>query len=152
MQVLPNGTVYLESVRTYDNVTDGEMHKSIDFGESWMEVSLPPELDYSQIKAIDFLRSRMGYAWSFEDKIFKTSDGGVSWTKVSSLLGVDADLCFLNERVGFLIGNRKIFKTENAGTHWTLDYSSSEEFLEMGKTEANGLFVVGRNGSILRRK
>ena len=117
-----------------------------------MEVSLPPELDYSQIKAIDFLRSRMGYAWSFEDKIFKTSDGGVSWTKVSSLLGVDTDLCFLNERVGFLIGNRKIFKTENAGTHWTLDYSSSEEFLEMGKTEANGLFVVGRNGSILRRK
>jgi photosystem II stability/assembly factor-like uncharacterized protein len=101
MQVLPNGTVYLESVRTYDNVTDGEMHKSIDFGESWMEVSLPPELDYSQIKAIDFLRSRMGYAWSFEDKIFKTSDGGVSWTKVSSLLGVDTDLCFLNERVGF---------------------------------------------------
>jgi photosystem II stability/assembly factor-like uncharacterized protein len=79
LEVTDNNTVYLAGGRTYDLINEGELHKSLDNGETWEKMNLPDEIAHSQITAIDFLSNQTGYISTFENKIYKTIDGGENW-------------------------------------------------------------------------
>ena len=151
MEVLEQ-TIYLAGGITFDNVAYGEMHKSIDGGDTWQKINLPTEIRNSQITAINFLTSDIGYISTFENKIFKTIDGGNRWKKISKLtFGIVSDMDFENVNSGYLTSNNKIYRTNDGGVTWTIDFESNEEVFYIERTPNNTVFVTGRNGVILRK-
>jgi len=153
MEIADNQTLYLAGGRTYDNVTYGEMHKSIDGGETWQEINLPPEIDNWDITAMNSLTKDIIFVSTIEHKIFKTLDGGLSWEKISTLnFGSVSDIDFENENRGYLISYKKIYKTVDGGVNWTTDFESDEEMFDIERTPNNSVFVTGRNGLILKKK
>ena len=116
LEVIKNQTLYIAGGNTYDNITFGEMHKSDDLGETWIKLSLPNEIQQSEITSIDFLTHEIGFISTFENKIFKTLDGGNNWTKINEFqYGGIRDIVFENGNTGYLTTNNSIYKTTNGG-------------------------------------
>jgi photosystem II stability/assembly factor-like uncharacterized protein len=152
LEVVNDKTFFIAGGRTYDNVAYGEMHKSIDSGETWVVLSLPIEIQQSEIISIYFLTSAIGYISTFENKIFKTVNGGNDWEQLIQFkFGTIRDIVFENENVGYLTSNNSIYKTSNGGTEWLLDYQSNSELYYIEKTNSK-IFVYGRNGIILKKE
>ena len=155
LEVTDNNTVYLAGGTTYDSVGEGEMHKSVDNGETWELMNLPEEIAGSQITAIDFLNSQTGYISTFENKLFKTIDGGVNWIKKSELsFGLISDLLYINENNGYLISQNKIYATKDGGVEWHEEYETdAANYLTSMTVTADGtVYVSGMAGTILKRE
>lgn len=152
LEVIKNQTLYIAGGNTYDNITFGEMHKSDDLGETWIKLSLPNEIQQSEITSIDFLTHEIGFISTFENKIFKTLDGGNNWTKINEFqYGGIRDIVFENGNTGYLTTNNSIYKTTNGGVSWLLHHQSTSELYYFEKT-TNNIFVHGRQGVILRKE
>ena len=155
LEVTDNNTVYLAGGRTYDDIREGELHKSLDNGETWEKMNLPGEIDHSQITAIDFLSNQTGYISTFENKVYKTIDGGENWIMKAILsFGPVVDLLFLNENDGYLISHNKIYVTKDGGAHWHEEYQTESETLltSIAVTPNGTLYVSGLEGTILKRE
>ena len=78
-----------------------------------------PDIDYSYLRKVFFVNSKVGYATS-EVNIIKTIDGGVSWKELNTnnynpLLA----LHFFDEQTGWAVGERNtILSTKDGGNTW----------------------------------
>lgn len=93
----------------------GQTKEKIEFG-----------FEVSTIYSFFFLNQNVGYIdISFPNTsagLFKTVDGGESWTKISSDYR-RKKMKFLDNNIGFAIrelGNDKLFKTTDGGVNWTM--------------------------------
>ncbi|MCL2289179.1 MAG: YCF48-related protein [Bacteroidetes bacterium] len=90
--------------------------KTTDGGNSWTQVN---SYRFGQIQ---FINSDVGFAsskWRHPSRIFKTTDGGKTWTVVFEVNGRIEAMQFLNENVGFFVGNESLmYKTVDGGTTW----------------------------------
>ena len=155
LEVTDNNTVYLAGGITFDSVNSGELHKSIDNGETWEVMNLPAEIAGSQITAIDFLNSQVGYISTFENKIFKTNDGGEVWIEKTELsFGPIVGLVFTHENNGYLISQNKVFASKNGGVEWKEEYQTGPaNHLTSIAVAPNGtIYISGLEGSILKRE
>lgn len=143
-------TFYVAGGRTYDGNSSGELHVSEDQGETWEEINLPLEIQNWEINAIDFINSDIAFISTFENKIFKTIDGALSWSLVDDFNGPIHDLTFVDEQLGYLTSNQQIFKTINGGSTWRIDYQGDVELLYIEKTQ-NSIYVSGRDGVLLKK-
>jgi photosystem II stability/assembly factor-like uncharacterized protein len=130
LEVIKNQTLYIAGGNTYDNITFGEMHKSDDLGETWIKLSLPNEIQQSEITSIDFLTHEIGNEFQY---------GGIR------------DIALENGNTGYLTTNNSIYKTTNGGISWLLHHQSTSELYYFEKT-TNNIFVHGRHGVILRKE
>ncbi len=154
LEATENNTLYLAGGRTYDNISEGEIHKSIDNGDNWEQLNLPLEIENSQITAIDFLDNNIGFISTFEKKIFETLDGGASWVKISDFnIGIISDLLFIDNNNGYLISTDKIYKTINGGLNWKVEnVPGSSSYLNSIEMAPNGdKYIVGNDGVILKK-
>ena len=97
--------------------------KTTDGGSSWQNTSPL----YRSIVQIDFPSSTVGYARTFR-QLFRSSDGGYDWTKVTpgSSVGNLGAFQFIAEDVGYLIAAgsnssndvNAIYKTTDGGESW----------------------------------
>ena len=72
------------------------------------------------LKAVHFISSSVGFIGGNSGEIYKTTNGGTSWTDVS--LGVDVTInCiyFLHADTGFVGTEGRLYGTEDGGLTWT---------------------------------
>lgn len=110
-------------------VASTSFYKSTDGGATWtdMAATIAPQIAYCPIKDVEFVTPNDGYAVtlatsSTQAGIYKTSDGGVTWTQqytIGNNEGFTA-VQFINANDGFVSGLiGKVYKTSNGGITWT---------------------------------
>jgi len=130
--------------------THGELHKTNDGGRTWYEIE-NVIIEKAQIRAMDFISDSIGYFTTIEGNLYATQDGGSTWQLRASEYYF-LDLVFITENLGYAIRGTAVFKTEDGGRNWMEDFSSPiDELLAITKTPRGNLFVVGRNGMILKK-
>jgi photosystem II stability/assembly factor-like uncharacterized protein len=100
-----------------------------------------------------FLNKDTGFVCGVAGKMFKTTNGGVSWNALTSGAVVDLyDIEFVSPTTGFAVGlNGTIRKTTNGGLSWTsVSSGTSTNLLAIDMVTASQGFIVGSNGLILR--
>jgi photosystem II stability/assembly factor-like uncharacterized protein len=152
-----------------DNVVAAGWHnivKTTDGGSSWTRVAFDPGNEYS-IKALvsdantvwslqDQIRT-VGGVWYYQSELFKTVDGGASWTRVLDAgMGTGdylplRDITAANPDVLWAVGAAgKIFRTTNGGGTWNLQASGvSVDLRGACAVGADEAWAVGDNGTIL---
>lgn len=92
--------------------------KTTDGGATWNNYTIPVSGN-ERIDAIFFTDIYIGYVAGQGGKIYRTTDGGTSWTVVYTGATEFKDIFFLSASLGFAVGsNGTILKTTN-GITWT---------------------------------
>jgi photosystem II stability/assembly factor-like uncharacterized protein len=89
------------------------------FSQNWNYIM--DSISIGDFNTVFFTSPSTGYASGSYGIMFKTTNGGDSWTSqtLSATYGIN-DIYFVNSNVGFATGDGgKIFKTTNAGVSWS---------------------------------
>jgi len=96
----------------------------------------------SDIKYFSFPSSKIGYTASPSDFIYKTIDGGSTWTQITIAIGKTCKgLEFFDENNGMSLMNTDVYVTTDGGQTWSI--KGNGDFI--GITE-NGIGVLGDCG------
>ena len=124
---------------------------TIDGGANWNEVPFPFDQNLSQVFFLD-----SGHAWasSFGGSFYRTTDGGLNWTKVQTKLPEDVfkSVFFTDENNGWVIGRSgRLAKTTDGGRTWKKIYEIKDEFKmnDIFFTDRKHGWAVGEQGAIL---
>lgn len=118
-------TVYLVGYSgTFSTGINGIIIKSIDGGATWGQ---PITVSSTMLQTIHFTSANIGYVAGSNDGVYKTTNGGTTWTSITNGIYVNSSssttyysIDFATTNVGFLSGaNGKIYKTTNGGSSWT---------------------------------
>ncbi|MFC2097011.1 YCF48-related protein [Bacteroidota bacterium] len=97
------------------------------------------------VNDLHFISRQTGFAAGYHE-VYKTSDGGQSWTEISADVFINGPVgvWFLTENVGFIIGsdaggNPQVSKTINGGTSWT---TTTLPVSSMGFNDPKKIFFV----------
>lgn len=104
--------------------------KTVDGGESWVALELPITV-VGNISGLFFLNENVGFVTGEESvspneigsSIFRTINGGRTWSKYLSTEEISGRVYFASNSVGFVFGE-KIFRTANGGTTWDVVYEN----------------------------
>lgn len=118
LKIFDSGTGFARSGNKY--------YKTTDFGDNWSYISTVNHFSYCN--GFYFVNENIGYSIgggtnSPSGDVFKTTDGGITWSQLN--IYVDEGLTsvfFIDENVGFISGGfnqRKVMKTTNGGATWT---------------------------------
>lgn len=124
---------------------------TVDGGQNWNSVPYPFEQNLSDIF---FLDRKNAWASSLEGAMYKTTDGGLNWTKIQTKLPEDVfrSIFFVDENNGWGVGRTgRIAKTTDGGRTWTKIYKIKDEFKmrDIFFTDLNRGWAVGDKGAIL---
>lgn len=100
--------------------------------QNWVQLNSPTS---NGVYNLFFVTSEIGYSAGEGGEIFKTIDGGMTWTNVSDPNNT-IDLFrihFLDEQTGFIVGNNGVcLHTSNGGEDWTtVNLSTNANFREI---------------------
>ena len=118
-------TMYVSSLK-------GNLIKSLDRGHNWIDIGIAGE-GIDEVSAMYFVNDSLGYVFGnscpkgfYWDSsfIFKTTNGGIKWTRLNVNLPFIETLCFINENIGWA-GGTPIFDpdeylsaTSDGGKTW----------------------------------
>lgn len=126
---------------------DGKVYYTTNSGMNW----LSEKLSNSYLKKIWFINSFRGFIIGSEGALFKTTDGGLSWSKVN--LGTEAtlnDIIFVNQKTGFILSSEgEIFISENSGDDWIKESIGERLSLNRMIILSNGSVYIACNNGIL---
>jgi photosystem II stability/assembly factor-like uncharacterized protein len=154
-QTLTGQHDYTHSRLQFDSTALGWMSgswgvgKSTDAGATWMVPVTDARMQ--SVSDFHFADARNGWAVAQNTHVFRSSDGGDSWTWLSSLPDVRA-IRFLDEQVGFAAGaGGRVYRTVDGGVTWTErpaghGYSYPERIFF---SDAATGWIVGSDGSVL---
>lgn len=122
-----------------------------DGGANWSEVPYPFDQNLSQLF---FLDRQHGWASSFGGSFYRTSDGGLNWTKLQTKLPEDVfkSVFFTDENNGWIIGRSgRIAKTTDGARTWRKIYEIKDDFKmnDIFFTDRNHGWAVGEQGAVL---
>ena len=148
MQFVTNNVGFIYGGISYDGISQGELHKSSDKGNTWSQINIQT----SEIISLYFLNEQIGYFSNFKNQFFKTLDGGLNWETIGNIPITFNDIIFLDNNLGYGIGNSFIYKTQDGGKTWIKDYENNTLlFTSIAKTPNGKLYCVTNNGMILRK-
>ncbi|MGE5682290.1 MAG: YCF48-related protein [Bacillota bacterium] len=134
---MAGNTIY---VLGYDIYSTGEMSfvaKSTNMGQKWEMLPLNLVKDTDKLTAVSFVSENIGWVAGSEGSIYKTTDGGKSWTSQRDTLlhnGQLSDIFFLNADTGFVCGSYSVtsnmLKTTNGGKTWNTVSTGTTNSLE----------------------
>lgn len=129
--------------------------RSADGGDSWQSVDFFPfEPPADWIRSIQFVNDLTGYACADIGRIYKTTDGGMSWYRLPSITQEPLfELHFLDENFGMVCGfNGTILKTENGGMSWTPMVSplAGEHLYSIDLVDKNNGYICSHFGTVLQ--
>lgn len=127
-QLISNTTVDLQALCFLDEAVGFVAGSNFDFdteerhgvllmtrdgGESWERLNFSKE---EQILDIWFINEHIGYLSCRREGLYRTIDGGINWTKVSSK--PTRSVYFITENLGYSLMGKGIAKTEDGGDTW----------------------------------
>ncbi|MFY8000663.1 MAG: YCF48-related protein [Candidatus Kapaibacteriota bacterium] len=144
----------------------GRTSRTDDGGATWKPLTLSEVGGNDSLLGVHFVDSLTGWTVGIRhgydrtpsiNRIYRTSNGGRSWTRQTPLLGfADApnsalnDVVFINATVGWVVGNDGvIYKTLNAGATWTRQASGTRSnLLRAFFLNENLGYVCGGNADV----
>jgi photosystem II stability/assembly factor-like uncharacterized protein len=114
----------------------------------------------SGLNDLYFIDANNGFAVGDSGKVYKTTNGGDSWTMQTSGVTVNLNAVhFVSLQKGFAVGNSgKIISTTNGGTNWTtytnstaidfkdIDFNNPDSGVVVGTYSGGGYFLITLNG------
>ncbi len=129
--IIDNGPFYLMKIngQSFYLLNDSsQLMKSLVGGNDWELLAIPDTT--AEYNDIQFVNDYTAYLCSSDGILFKTTDGGITWTD-KSLSGdfTLTDLLFVNQNLGWMIDPvaRLVLRTTDGGDNWT--------FYELGDFE-----------------
>ena len=140
-------------------ITKNKGYKTIDSGNTWQTINFDAyiAIPITNIKLVD---NTYGYFTAVRSDLYKTSDGGTSWSDITGLYNPYL-IDFYNQNVGAVVSitgdmnpKNKIFTTNNGGTTWQehtpgLNYGTQDIWGISIPDNQKGYFV-GRGGTVGR--
>ncbi len=120
-------------------------------GATWSQFN--PASAPTFLTGIDMIDASTGYVSGSGGKIYKTTDGGVSWTEqVSGTSKLLADISFSSATNGFAIGDEgRLIHTRDGGATWSAeDLGTNVSMFTVSVLGERTAFAGGGNGSVLR--
>lgn len=119
-------------------------------GKSWVKLQIQ---DTQYFNAFDFLDEQNGWLADFNSNIWKTTDGGETWDKLSpfadlikrqNFLQVEK-LKFTSPQNGWLLETFNVYHTEDAGKSWKRVTQLSAQPKDMFILNKNGWITFGKD-------
>ena len=103
---------------------------------------------------ISFGTSKVGYICGSMGTLLKTTDGGTTWTKVSSSIPEKYPDCyFVNNSKIILRTSNAIYHSVDGGVTWEKDYTLTDitgQLTNMKFTDSRTGYVIGNNGFLAK--
>ncbi|MFH1314276.1 MAG: YCF48-related protein [Candidatus Eisenbacteria bacterium] len=103
---------------------------------------------------LDFINENCGWVVGYQQRIYKTTDAGLTWTRQKTFAFNDIyiDVCFIDSLEGWICGvSAAIYHTADGGASWTRQTASTGSPAWLNDIcfidSLNG-WVAGQNGSI----
>lgn len=133
-----------------------ELYKTVNSGTSWTTINIPDLKN--GFSTVFFTDKNTGYVGEWYGGLFKTTDGGDTWTKVEFGTAFKVmSVHFTDSNTGFAAGgndpNSIIMSTVDAGKTWTKIFDEKipqVTLIDMSFPDSNTGFVTGNIGVILR--
>ena len=128
----------------------GVILRTLDGGDTWDTTNLP-----TSINGLYFLDTETGWAVGAGGAIYKTSDGGASWSQqpTQSTLFL-RDVHFVDRNNGWATGgalNNGMLRTTDGGATWREQFISTYgEINSLWFHDSNNGWAVGQEGNLLR--
>ena len=126
---------------------NGLLRRSVDGGQHWQETATG-----IQVLSSFFVSGKVGFMGTGGGKIYKTTNGGIAWTKLSEVNYFPSEITilhFISPLVGFAHREHSdLLRTSDGGLTWTLLTSRLEDINEMHFLTPMVGFAVGDYGTI----
>jgi len=119
----------------------------------WVELPNAPRADtIGRFEDLYFSNANTGYAISIYGEVYRTSNGGATWTSPADLNRQNRSVGFFNPQsgiIGTLDSNNVLYRTTNGGNNWT-DITSSIQGIKpkgicgISVVDENTAYGVGR--------
>lgn len=102
------------------------------------------------LRNIDFINKKTGFAGADENLMFQTNDGGKSWSKLSDVSFYKMQ--FISEKVGYAIERLRkvIHKTTDGGKTWKVSFEAIDVIKDFHFINADNGYLVGDDGLIFK--
>jgi alpha-tubulin suppressor-like RCC1 family protein/photosystem II stability/assembly factor-like uncharacterized protein len=132
---------------------EGEVLRSSDGGETWVQVDPPAGYVGAKFNAVYFPEPSNGFIVGYEC-ILQSTDGGMTWTTNYGLNGSMRDVTaihspkFDNTRIiAAAAGNRSMLYSHNGGNSWSISSGSiTRDVFDVYMLDANVAWAVGFTG------
>ena len=124
--------------------------KTEDGGVTWTAwVVLPGESAHEG--TLWFLDANTGVFRTYDGKMFRSTDGGKTWTGVSGQAADKSDLSFADAEVGWMIRNRRMTYTGNGAKSWlSRDIAFPAMVAKSSLPARDRGYAVGSHGMVYR--
>lgn len=141
--------VHAVSTDTVVEVTsDGWVRRSVDGGQSWRQA----DSKVNEVLSSSFPSGQVGYLGTGGGRIYKTTDGGLTWTKLSEVNYFPSEITmlhFVTPALGFAHREHSdLLRTQDGGATWALVASQLEDFSDLQFVSPTTGFAVGDYGTI----
>lgn len=130
----------------------GSIYKTTDSGHTWFLLDIQGDF----FTSIHFPTKEVGYAVGNQGLIVKTINSGHSWQVVQQIRGAFqrryhfADVVFVDEEKGYVVGDHIFQITQNGGTTWKkVEGIDFENFTAITLINDHKGFIVGHNGTVV---
>lgn len=126
---------------------NGLLRRSVDGGRQWQETATG-----IQVLSSFFVSGKVGFMGTWGGKIYKTTNGGTTWTKLSEVSYFPSEITmlhFISPLVGFAHREHSdLLRTSDGGLTWTLVSNRLEDVRAMHFLSPSAGFAVGNYGTI----
>jgi photosystem II stability/assembly factor-like uncharacterized protein len=141
----------------YMSLLGGKVYKSVDQGRSWAPTGTPAALTNVTDLAVSPTSSGVAFAAGDTAGLFRTTNGGASWTKVGSFGAVTA-VVFAANSIRVVVGDSggTVATSDNNGSTWVTSsgITGGEAITAIASapypTSSASVFVGTRNGHMFR--
>jgi len=131
----------------------GTVVKSTNDGTTWTLLNLPQiTTPFTQLEHASFVSSSEGWV-SNGGVTYHTTDGGATWSDVSTAFNEGAQITFYNTTIGWK-GQSELSKTTDGGTTWNVvtlpDYSSDDRIWKIKMFSTTNGVILSNPGKLYK--
>ena len=145
---------YAYGALIYDDVNAGSLFKTTDGGDNWSQLNST----YEAFTCLKFINYNVGYAFTFDNNIYKTEDGALTWALLKNITNTGSSYyeAFFNSGTIYFASGPSLFKTDNEFKTISKIFTSSnlDTYLSVKSIQPSEgtTFLLSSEHSVLRIK